>query len=114
MASGQQVSSVVFGGLFIGVWLYLALFGLPPQANFDAGSWALWGFIGLVLAGAMYGTRVTKGAARIVLYSIVGLTIGMLLAATIIRQIPEGLAALLTFVGGGLIVTALPRTGQAE
>ena len=26
MASGSQISSVVFGGLFIGVWLYIALF----------------------------------------------------------------------------------------
>lgn len=112
MASGSQVGSYIFGGLFVGVWLYMALFGIPGE-DFEAGAWSMWGFIGLVLAGAIYGSRLAEGGIRIALFVIIGIAVGMALTALVMQEIPEGLALLLTFVGAGLIVSALPRPTQA-
>lgn len=106
--SGSQVGSIVFGGLFIGVWLYIALFGVPFDASFEAGMWVLWGVVGLALAGAIYGTRVAKGGLRVTLFAVVGIATGMLLTAFLLRGLEEGIATIVTLVGGGLIVSALP------
>lgn len=112
MASGSQISSVVFGGLFIGVWLYIALFDLPADMDtdndFSYGMWLVWGLIGLVLAGAIYGTRVASGGVRVALYAIIGIATGMLITAFILRDLEEGIATLVTLVGGGLIASVLP------
>jgi hypothetical protein len=108
MPSGSQVGSIVFGGLFIGVWLYVALFGVPFDSDFEAGMWVLWGVVGLALAGAIYGTRVAKGGLRVALYAVVGVAAGMLLTAFLLRGLQEGIATIVTLVGGGLIATALP------
>lgn len=112
MASGSQISSVVFGGLFIGVWLYIALFDLPADMDtdndFSYGMWLIWGLIGLVLAGAIYGTRVASGGVRVALYAIIGIATGMLITAFILRDLEEGIATLVTLVGGGLIASVLP------
>lgn len=112
MASGSQVSSVVFGGLFIGIWLYIALFGVPTEmdrdGDFSDGAWVTWGVIGLVIAGAIYGTRVATGAARVTLYAVIGIAVGMLITAFVLQDLEEGIATFVTGVGGGLIVSALP------
>lgn len=112
MASGSQVSSVVFGGLFIGIWLYIALFDLPAEMDtdndFSYGQWMMWGLIGLVIAGAIYGTRVATGPVRVTLYAVIGVACGMLLTAFILQDLEEGVATFVTGVGGGLIVSALP------
>ena len=108
MASGSQVGSIVFGGLFIGVWLYVALFGVPFDDEFSAGAWVLWGVVGLALAAAIYGTRVAKGGLRVALYAVVGVAAGMLLTAFLLRGLQEGIATIVTLVGGGLIASALP------
>jgi hypothetical protein len=112
MASGSQVSSVVFGGLFIGVWLYIALFSVPNSmdrdGDFSDGAWMMWGLIGLLIAGALYGTRVASGGLRVALYAVIGVAVGMLITAFILEELEEGIATLVTGVGGGLIVTALP------
>jgi hypothetical protein len=108
MASGSQVSSIVFGGLFLGVWLYIALFGVPFDRTFNDGAWILWGFVGLALAGAIYGSRVAKGGLRVTLYAVVGVACGMLLTAFLLQGLEEGIATLVTVVGGGLIASALP------
>ncbi len=111
-SSGSQVGSVVFGGVFIAVWLYIALFSVPAEfdadGSFSDGAWSLWGFVGLLLAGAVYGTRITKGWLRVSLYALIGVAIGMLGMAFFFDEIVEGLAALVTLVGGGLIVSVLP------
>ena len=108
MASGSQVGSIVFGGLFLGVWLYIALFGVPFDSSFEAGMWVLWGVVGMALAGAIYGTRVAKGGLRVALFVVVGVATGMLLTAFLLRGLEEGIATIVTLVGGGLIVSALP------
>ena len=112
MASGSQVSSVVFGGLFIGIWLYIALFSVPEDfdtdSDFSDGAWSLWGFVGLVLAGVIYGTRIAVGWVRVALYALLGIVIAMLSMAFFFDKVEEGLAALVTLLGGGLIVSVLP------
>lgn len=118
MASGSQVSSVVFGGVFIGIWLYIALFGVPADMDRDASwstsAWSLWGFVGLVLAGALYGTRITRGWLRVSLFMLIGIAISMLGLAFFFDEVVEGLGALVTLVGGGLIVTAIPVVLKQE
>ena len=112
MASGSQVSSLVFGGVFIGIWLYIALFGVPSDLDNDGSwsdsAWALWGFVGLILAGALYGTRITRGWMRVSLFVLIGTAIAMLAMAFFFDEVVEGLASLVTLVGGGLIVSVLP------
>jgi hypothetical protein len=112
MASGSQVSSVVFGGLFIGIWLYIGLFDLPSEmdsnGDFSYGAWLTWGLVGLVLAGAIYGTRIATGPVRVTLYAVIGIAVGMLITAFVLQDLEEGLATIVTLVGGGLIVSALP------
>ena len=118
MASGSQVSSVVFGGLFIGVWLYIALFGLPADMDtdndFSDAGWMVWGLIGLVLAGAIYGTRVATGPVRAILYAVIGIVCGMLLTAFILQDLEEGVATFVTGVGGGLIASAMPTVVREQ
>lgn len=118
MANGSQISSVVFGGIFIGVWLYIALFDLPASmdtnGSFSYGAWLIWGLIGLLLAGAIYGTRVAVGGVRVALYAIIGVTLGMLITAFILQDLEEGIATLITLVGGGLIVSVLPVVLQEQ
>jgi hypothetical protein len=108
MATGQQSGSIIFGGFFIGVWLYLCLFRTPLSDDIDLGAWWLLGFVGLALAGAIYGTRIASGNLRIALFVAIGIAIAFLTTAFILEQLNEGVAALITFVGAALIVTALP------
>lgn len=112
MASGSQVGSIVFGGLFIGIWLYIGLFGVPADMDedgtFSPGAWMLWGLVGVVLAGAIYGTRIASGGLRVALYATIGVATGMLVTAFLLNDLEEGIATLVTLVGGGLIVSALP------
>ena len=114
MATGQQSGSIVFGGFFIGVWLYLCLFRTPLSDDIDLGAWWLLGFVGLALAGAIYGTRVATGNVRIGLYVAIGIAIAFLTTAFLLEQLNEGVAALITFVGAALIVTALPVPPRSE
>lgn len=108
MASGSQVGSIVFGGLFIGIWLYIALFGLNFEDNFSDGAWVLWGIVGIALAAAIYGTRIATGALRVTLFAVIGIVTGMLITAFLLQELEEGIATLITLVGGGLIASALP------
>ena len=112
MASGSQVGSIVFGGLFIGIWLYIALFGVPAEmdegGDFSVAKWLVWGLVGLALAGAIYGTRVASGGVRVALFVAIGIAIGLLVTAFLFNDLQEGIATLVTLVGGGLIVSALP------
>lgn len=108
MASGSQVGSIVFGGLFIGIWLYIALFGLDFEDNFSDAAWVLWGIVGIALAAAIYGTRIATGALRVSLFAVIGIVTGMLITAFLLQELEEGIATLITLVGGGLIASALP------
>lgn len=114
MGNGQQAGSIVFGGFFLGLWLYLLLFRTDLTRGLDLGQWALFGVVGLALAGGIYGTRVASGTARIVLYVALGVAIAFLTAAFVLQQLGEGVAALITFVGAALIVSALPVPERAQ
>jgi hypothetical protein len=108
MANGQQAGSIIFGGFFVGLWLYLCLFRTDLTRGLDVGYWVLFGVIGLALAGGIYGTRLAGPMARTILYVVLGVAIAFLTAAFLLQQLGEGVAALITFVGAALIVTALP------
>jgi hypothetical protein len=114
MANGQQAGSIIFGGFFLGLWLYLLLFRTPLTRDLDLGQWALFGIVGLALAGGMYGTRVASGTTRTVLYVVLGVAIAFLTAAFVLNTLAEGVASLITFVGAALIVTTLPLPQQAQ
>ncbi len=114
MATTQQAGSIVFGGFFLGVWLYLCLFRTPITDDLDLGQWVLLGVVGLALAGGMYATRVASGTARVVLYVILGIAIAFLTAAFVLNRMEEGVAALITFVGAALVVTALPAPERGQ
>ena len=107
-ASGSQVGSIVFGGLFIGIWLYIALFGIDFEDDFSDAAWTLWGIVGLALAAAIYGTRIATGGVRVALFAAIGVITGMLITAFLLQELEEGVATLVTLVGGGLIASALP------
>lgn len=113
MATGSQVGSYIFGGLFVGVWLYIALFGLVDYNGLSTSAWSFWGFVGLLLAGAIYGSRIAEGSVRIALFITIGVALAMVLMGLLTREVEEGWATLLTFVGAGLIVSALPRAEPA-
>jgi len=114
MATGQQSGSIIFGGFFIGVWLYLALIPGPLTNDIQLGAWWLLGIVGLALAGAVYGTRVATGNLRLALFVAIGIAIAFLATAFLLQQLNEGVAALITFVGAALIVSALPVPDRAE
>jgi hypothetical protein len=106
----NQTGSLVFGGLFIGVWAYVALF----ITEVDSGPWSFWGLVGLLIAGGIYGARVSHDALRIALLVGLGVAVGCIVAASLWQEIAEALAALLTFLGGALIVSALPVPAHSE
>jgi small-conductance mechanosensitive channel len=108
MASSQQAGSIIFGGFFVGLWLFLCLFRTDLTRDVDVGAWTFFGVIGLALAGGMYGTRVASPGLRTALYVVLGIAIAFLTAAFVLQQLAEGVAALITFVGAALVVTALP------
>src|SRR5690242_3126621 len=108
MANSQQAGSIIFGGFFVGIWLYLCMFRTDLTRDLDVGAWVLMGIVGLALAAGMYGTRLTEGTTRIILFVALGVAIAFLTAAVLLQQLGEGVAAVLTFVGAALIVTALP------
>jgi len=113
MGATQQWGSIVFGGLFIGVWLYLCLWAVP-DLHLKAGPWILYGVIGLALAAGIYGSRVLqRHNARVAVYAAIGIAIGMLGTAFLLNRQSEILGALITFVGAVLIVTALPVPQRA-
>jgi small-conductance mechanosensitive channel len=114
MGNGQQAGSIIFGGFFLGLWLYLLLFRTPLTHDLDLGQWALFGIVGLALAGGMYGTRIAQGTTRIILYVALGVAIAFLTAAFVLQQLGEGVAALITFVGAALIVSALPVPDRGQ
>lgn len=111
--SGSQVGSYIFGGLFIGAWLYVLLFDLPGE-SINLGRWGFWGLMGIVLAASIYASRLTEGSVRIALFVGIGIALAMVLMALLMREIEEGWATLLTFLGAGLIVSAMPRVNESK
>lgn len=107
-----RTGAFIVGGLFIGFWLYLALF--QTDLNLQAAEWWFWGFVGLAIAGGLFGGRVANIPVRIGIMVALGIAAAMLLGAAIFHQVGEAVAALLTAGGGAIIVTALPGATEEE
>jgi tellurite resistance protein TehA-like permease len=95
------------GGLVLSVWLYFLLFE-TPLGKVDTARWFLYGVLGLVIAAAMWGTRAANVTVRIVVWTGLGIVLGLLGLAAILKEFIEVTAAFLTATGGAVIVTALP------
>lgn len=114
--SQQNISwaPFIFGGIFLGAWLYGILFGFPGWTDFQPGQWVLWGFVGLVIAGGLYAARVTEDWVRIIVIVVVGIALGLLILATFLEEEAHIIGSFLTAAGAGLIVAALPRFGAGR
>jgi len=105
-----RASGFVFGGLFIGVWMFLGLFptDLFRELGLNPGLWLFWGAVGLAIAGGLYASRVATPGARIGIWVGLGIAIGMLVGAALFNKMGESVGALFTAGGGGLVVSAIP------
>lgn len=112
MQTQLRAGSFVLGGLFIGLWLYALIFGVPEWRTFEVSYWALWGVVGLVITGGVFGGRVANDHARIAIWTATGIAVGLLAGAAIFQRIAEAFAALLTFLGGALVISAIPMGDQ--
>ena len=104
----------IFGGIFVGAWLYGLLFGFPGWGDFSIWQWLLWGFLGLVIAGGIYAALITHEWVRIALVTTVGLAIGLLIMAIIMEEEVHIIATFLNTLGAGLIAAGLPRPGDED
>lgn len=109
MATSQEAGTFLFGGILLGVWIFLGIIN-PDGFLPSIASWFFWGILGLVIAGGVYATRVAAPALQLVIWILVGVAIG---GVGIIALLPPYhdmaiLAAPLVFAGAGLIASALP------
>lgn len=102
-------AAYIFGGIFLGVWVYGLIFGFPDWHDFNYWSWFFWGLLGLVIAGGLYAARVTSEVVRIVIIVFVGLCIGILILAASLEQEAHIIGTFVVATGAGLIASALPR-----
>ncbi len=110
MAEQQpNFAAYIFGGFFVGVWVYGLLFGFPEWNDFSVSQWFFWGFLGVVIAGGLYGARVTSEGVRVAIIVFVGVALGILILAAALEQELHITATFLNIVGAGLIASALPR-----
>ncbi len=103
----------VFGGLLIGAWLYFLLF-TAPRVDIEKAPWALWGTVGLVVAGGLLGARFAPANLRMAIWVGVGVGVGLLAMAAMFNQVVESMAAILTIGGGAMIVTSIPGEPQPD
>jgi hypothetical protein len=103
-----RASPMVFGGLFLGLWLYLVFFTVRAFPPINVGLWLFWGVLGIAVAGSLYAARIATATARILIWVVLGIALGFLTMVLIFNQVGEAFAALFTLAGAGLIVTGLP------
>lgn len=99
---------IIFGGLFLGAWIYGLLFAFPEWEDFSAPSWFFWGFIGLVIAGGLYAARMASPTVLIIILIVVGISIGMLILAAILEEEAHIFATVVAAAGAGLIAAGIP------
>lgn len=110
MAQQQpNFAAYLFGGLFLGVWVYGLLFGFQDWFGFSPTQWFFWGMIGAIIAGGLYAARVTSEGVRIGIIVFVGLCLGVLILAAALEQEAHIIGSFVVAVGAGLIASALPR-----
>lgn len=103
-----RASGFIVGGLFIGAWLFLAIFPTPVFRDLPNTQWWFWGFMGLLVAAGLFASRVPHLGVRIAVWIGLGIAIGMLALAALLQQMSDAFAALLTVSGGAIIVASLP------
>lgn len=113
MASNERVSAVLLGGIILGVWVYGLLFEFPQWDEFNYGRWAVWGLLGLLVAGGIYGARAATDTARLVIISLIGVLITVIVLGATLNGNPYVFATLATLVGGAFITAALPTPAGA-
>ncbi len=115
MAQQQpNFAAYIFGGFFVGVWIYGLLFGFPEWFDFSPAQWFFWGLIGIVIAGGLYAARVTAEGVRVAIVIFVGVALGVLILAAALEQEAHITASFATATGAGLIASALPRPQPRE
>ena len=110
-AQSVRYGPFLVGGLVLSVWLYFLLFRSPLDIAW--GPWFFYGVLGLVVAAAMWGTRSANLTIRIVVWTALGIVLGLLALSAILNEVEEVTAAFLTATGGAVIVTALPSLRPA-
>ena len=108
MARRGDAGTLLIGGLLLGAWLAIWVF-----SGNDA-KWLLWGAVGLGLAAATYGARVAEPGVRFGLFVAIGVLTGFLVTYLVLQLEAQGLGALLTFIGGGLIAVGLPSPERGQ
>lgn len=115
MAQEQpNFAAYIFGGFFVGVWVYGLLFGFPEWYAFNPTQWFFWGMIGIVIAGGLYAARVTSEGIRVGIIIGVGISLGIMILAASLEQEAHIIATFVTATGAGLIASALPRPHHEE
>jgi hypothetical protein len=100
-------TAIFFGAVFIGAWLYFLLF--ENDLHINEAAWLFWGFVGILLSGAIYAGMVANEIVRIIVIVLIGISSAILFLALVLQQSGEIIAAFVTMLGGGLIVYVLPR-----
>lgn len=103
-----SAGGIVIGGMLLAAWLYFFIPNTPGIApDVTTTGWALWGLLGLAVTGGLFFVRKAGVAGQMVGWMVLGIGIGIVVMATFVSQRWEGLAAVFTLMGGGLIANAL-------
>ena len=118
MADNQQnFAALIFGGIFLGAWVYGLLFGFPDpvsgrQVDWQVGKWFFWGLLGMAIAGGLYAARVATDTVRMIIIVAVGVFLGVLILAALLEEEAYVLGTFVTATGAGLIAASIPRPGH--
>ncbi len=104
-------AALIFGGIFLGAWIYGILFTYPEPSPFEIGRWIFWGILGLGIAGGLFAARMANETVRIVIIVLVGVFLGILILAAVLEEDAYIMATFVAGTGAGLIAAALPRGG---
>lgn len=115
MATQINWAALIFGGIFLGAWIYGLTFGFDQHGwdDFAWGLWAFWGILGIAIAGGLYAARLTSDWVQILIIVGVGIAIGMLILAAMLEEEAHIIASFVAGAGAGLVAAAIPR-GQEE
>lgn len=106
-------AAIVSGAFILAGWVYFLLFS-HAEIPIKTGAWAIWGFVGILLSGAIYAGILASDVLRVVVLAVIGLCSGIIFLAVVLQQSGEMAATFITLLGGGLIVYVLPRPQPKE
>lgn len=103
-----NAGGIVIGGMLLAAWLYFFIPNTPGiTPDVTTTGWALWGLLGLAVTGGLFFIRKAGVVGQTVGWMVLGIGIGIVVMATFVSQRWDGLAAVFTLMGGGLIANAL-------